>query len=107
MKDIKLQQTMVKAYPYNTAKPVQFLGKFEAVIQTKSRYAVATFFVLNEENSGCLLSASTAQEMGIVNLSLNKMTSDVKGKGRETEIKSDDQKINDIDMTQLEHKELF
>ena len=96
IKAIKLEQTKVKAYPYNIAKPVQFLGKFEAVIQTKSRNAVASFFVLNEENSGCLLSASTAQEMGIVNLSLNKMTSDVTGKDGETEMKSDDQKINDI-----------
>jgi len=34
--------------------------------------------------------------MGIVNLSLNKMTSDVTGKDGETEIKSGDQKINDI-----------
>ena len=96
MKGIKLLQTKVKAYPYNTTKPVQFLGKFESLIQTKSRYAVATFFVLKQENIGCLLSASTAQEMGIINVNLNKMTPEMKGKPDETQIKSDDPQINKI-----------
>ena len=93
MKDIKLQQTKVKAYPYNTTNPVHFLGKFESLIQTKSRYAVSTFFVLKEENSGCLLSASTAQEMGIINVNLNKIAPAMPGKQGEIQIKTDDPQI--------------
>ena len=96
MKDVKLQQTKVKAYPYNTAKPAQFLGKFETVIQTKSRCAVATFFVLNEENKWMSITRKHCPRNGNCKLSLNKMTADVKGKDGETEMKSDDQKINDI-----------
>eukprot|EP00112_Aurelia_sp_Birch-Aquarium-sp1_P007389 Seg1804.3 transcript_id=Seg1804.3/GoldUCD/mRNA.D3Y31 product="hypothetical protein" protein_id=Seg1804.3/GoldUCD/D3Y31 len=96
MKGIKLQPTKVKAYPYNNTQPVQFIGKFEALVKTKSRYAVATFFVLKQEDSGCLLSAATAQEMGIISLKLNKITTETPEKTAQAQIKSNDPEINDI-----------
>ena len=87
MTNINLQPTNVKAYAYNTTIPVKFLGKFEAAIETKRRYAVATFYVVQNAKStgGCLLSSSTAQEFGLVTFNLNKIT----------EQKSKTQKIKD------------
>jgi len=46
MKGIKFLQTKVKSNPHNTTKSVQFLEKFESLIQAKSSYTVATFFVI-------------------------------------------------------------
>eukprot|EP00794_Sanderia_malayensis_P005111 gene5111-biopygen4169 len=99
MKGLELQKTKVKAYPYNTAKPVEFLGKFESLVKTKSRYAVATFFVLEQENSGCLLSATTAQEMGIITLKLNKISTEAP-----ENVTSSDPQINAIVQ---KYKEVF
>jgi hypothetical protein len=53
---------------------VQFLGKFEALIETKKRIAVATFYVAKTTNSGNLISATTAQELGLISLHLNKVS---------------------------------
>ena len=41
MTNISLQPTNIKAYAYNNATPVKFLGKFEAAIEAKCRYTVA------------------------------------------------------------------
>ncbi len=96
-KGIKLQPTKTKAFPFNTEKPVEFEGKFESLIQTKSRYAVATFFVLKQENAGCLLSASTAQEMGIITLKLNKLdTEQTQGNKQRPIINHTDPQIQEI-----------
>ena len=73
MKDAHLLETHAKAFPYNSSKPVTFKGKFQAVVETKKRYAVATFFVVNSSNSGNLLSAQTAQELGLISLNLCKL----------------------------------
>jgi hypothetical protein len=53
---------------------VQFLGKFEALIETKKRIAVATFYVAKTTNSGNLISATTAQELGLISLNPNKVS---------------------------------
>ena len=74
MEGVKLQQTKIKAFPFTSSKPVCFMGKFESTISTKSRYGVATFYVLKERNAGCLLSANTAQELGVITLKLNKLS---------------------------------
>ena len=62
MTNIDLQPTKAKAYAYNNTTPVKFLGKFEAAIETKRRYAVATFYVVQDAKStgGCLLSSPIA-----------------------------------------------
>ena len=46
MTNINLQPTKVKAYAYNTTILVKFLGNYEAAIETKCRYAVATFYAV-------------------------------------------------------------
>ncbi len=35
---------------------------------------MATFYVMHEKNTGCLLSGNTAQKLGIDKLNLNKFT---------------------------------
>ena len=37
MKETDLRPTNIKAFPYNSPKPVKFLGKFDAAIETKKR----------------------------------------------------------------------
>jgi len=74
MKGITLKPTKVKAYPFTHSEAVSVKGKFESVIETKSRYATSTFFVLNEAQTGCLLSAETAQELGVITLQLSKLS---------------------------------
>ncbi|CAB3996492.1 PREDICTED: uncharacterized protein LOC107336737 [Paramuricea clavata] len=75
MQDIKLTCTNTKAFAYNTKSPVEFLGKFEAVIETRKRISVATFYIAKAANCGNLLSLSTAQELGLISLHLDKLTS--------------------------------
>ena len=75
MKDVKLTRTNMKAYAYSKTAPVEFVGKFDATIETKKRMSVATFFVVKAKHCGNLLSLNTAQELGLVSLHLNKLTS--------------------------------
>ena len=70
----QLKKTSIKAFAYNAKKPVQFLGKFESLIETKKRIVVATFYVAKTTNSGNLISATTAQELGLISLHLNKVS---------------------------------
>ena len=76
--EIELENTKTRAFAYDTDKPVKFIGKFDAVIETRKRYAVATFYVVNNNTSGNLISADTAQELGLVTLHLNKISSHIK-----------------------------
>ena len=57
-----------------TIKPVKFLGKFEAVVETRKRLSVAMFYVVKGQNSGNLLSLATAQDLGLITLHLNHVT---------------------------------
>ena len=74
MKGIKLQKTNVKAFAYNSTKPSNFLGIFEETIETCKRVTMATFYIANTLNSGNLISATTAQELGLVSLHLKKLS---------------------------------
>ena len=56
MQNIALTRTKTKAFAYDTTSPVEFVGKFDAVIETKKRISVATFYVTKAENCGNLLS---------------------------------------------------
>ena len=71
---VNLQKTNTKAFPSSSDTPVKFLGKFQALIETKQKFDVATFFVVDKENSGNLLSANTAQQLGVISLHLNKIS---------------------------------
>jgi len=73
LKGISLHKTNVKAYTYNATKPVRFLGKFDALVETRRRCTTCTFYVVSNHNSGCLLSSHTAQDLGLVSLHLNQI----------------------------------
>ena len=77
MQNIALTRTKTKAFAYDTTSPVEFVGKFDAVIETKKRISVATFYVTKAENCGNLLSLTTAQELGLISLiHIDKLTSE-------------------------------
>ncbi len=71
---VTLQRTNTKAFAYNQSEPVDFLGKFEAVVETRKRMSVATFYVVKGQNSGNLLSLSTAQDLGLITLHINNVS---------------------------------
>ena len=70
---ITLEKTTTRAFAYDNNKPVTFIGKFDALVETRKRYAIATFYVVNNNTSGNLISADTAQALGLVTLHLNKI----------------------------------
>ena len=63
LQNINLQKTYVRAYPFNSSEPVQMTGKFDTLIQSWKRLTVATIYV-TAQDGGCLLSNTTAQELG-------------------------------------------
>ena len=71
----ELKPTNIKAFAYTATKPVQFVGKFEAVIETRKRVTVATFYVTKTTDSGNLISFQTAKELGLISLHLHKVSS--------------------------------
>ena len=75
LENVTLRNTNTQAYAYSNKTPVDFLGKFETIIETKGRYTVGVFYVVNEYDSGCLLSSQTAQELSLISLHLNKIKS--------------------------------
>ena len=50
------------------------LGKFEALIETRKRVTVATFYVVKTPDSGNLISSTTAQDLGLISLHINKLS---------------------------------
>ncbi len=48
MKGPELRTTNIKAFAYTGKKPVKFMGKFEALIETRKRVTVATFYVTKD-----------------------------------------------------------
>ena len=72
--DVHLKPTQTRAFAYNQSEPVSFMGKFDAVIETKKRMSVATFYVVKGQNSGNLLSLSTAQDLGLITLHLKSVS---------------------------------
>ncbi len=74
MDGVELKKTNVKAFPCNTQTPVKFLRKFEALIDTRKRVAAATFYVVNTLDSGNLISSATAQDLCLISLHINKLS---------------------------------
>ena len=73
--EIQLGQRKTRTFAYDNDKPVRFIDKFDAVLETRKQYTVATFYVVNNNTSGNLINADTAQELGLVTLHLNKTSS--------------------------------
>ena len=73
LKNVTLSNTNTQAYAYSNKTPVDILGKFETLIETKRKNTVGVFCVVNEYDSGCLSSSQTAQELSLISLHLNKI----------------------------------
>jgi hypothetical protein len=71
LRNIELKQTSVKAYSFNSDKPVKMEGKFRALAESKHKFTVATIYT--SEDGSCLLSSETAQELGLASLHLNQI----------------------------------
>ena len=69
-----IKKTSIKAFAFDAESPVRFVGKFEATIETRKRIAVATFYVTKTATSGNLISASTAQDLGLISLYLHRIS---------------------------------
>ena len=73
MKDPKLKPT--KAFAYTGTKPVKFVRKFEALIETRKRDNMAAFYVTKTSDSGNLIDlVSNGSELGIISLHLHKVS---------------------------------
>ena len=87
LQNINLQETHVRAYPFNSSKPVQMTGKFDTLIESRKRLTIATIYV-TAQDGGCLLSNTTAQELGLISLlsvdTRTKASSKDKGTGLST-----------------------
>ena len=99
LQGIKLKSTNVKAYPYNSDKPVEMAWKFDALVETKRRYTATTFYV-TQDSGGCLLSYKMAQELELISLHLNQ----VRKTTMEQEIKVADPELQNI---LVKHKKVF
>ena len=73
--NITLKRTTIKAYPFNSNEPVKMKGKFDTTIESQNKFAVATIYV-TEDDGGCLLSAETAQDLGLVRFHLDALQED-------------------------------
>jgi hypothetical protein len=71
---VHLKKTSIKAFAYMSDTPVRFIGKFEAIVETRKRVAVATFYVASKEDSGNLISSSTAQELGLISIHVHSVS---------------------------------
>ena len=74
---LTLTRTKVKAF--GSDRPIELSGKFDAVVESKKRITVATFYVTKQKN-GSLLSCNTSQELGLIHFPC--MQSDCSSKNR-------------------------
>ena len=91
-----LEKAKVKAFAYNTDEPMEFAGKFEALVETKKRYTTSTFYVTNHRNSGCLLSVESVQDLKLVRLHLIAVSSPAAHKIQPTKVDTKDQQFQEI-----------
>ena len=74
MKGPELKPTNIKAFAYTATEPVKFKGKLEALIETRKRVTVPTFYITKTTDSGNLISSETAQELGLISLHVHKVS---------------------------------
>ena len=48
-------------------------GKFDTLIKSRKRLTIATIYDVTAQDGGCLLSNTTAQELGFISLHLNQI----------------------------------
>ena len=64
---VSLRKSSTKIYAYGAKTPLPVKGQFQATVESKERYTVSQFYVV-EGRGGNLLSAKTAQDLSIIKL---------------------------------------
>ena len=70
VKPIALTKSPVNIFAYGSQSPLPVVGKFDATIESKRNISVSTIYVL-EGSAGSLLSYNTANDLGLIKLSVN------------------------------------
>ena len=70
---LKLSKAHDKIFGYGSTQPIELLGKFDGLLETKHKMTAATIHVIhgNKVMGGNLLSFKTAQELGLVEVKIN------------------------------------
>ena len=61
----RMTKTNEKIFPYGSNKPLALVGKCCCEVETKTKFSVETFFVV-EGKTGCLVSWKSSQRLGLV-----------------------------------------
>ena len=64
---IKLSKSTTKIFAYGSDKPLTLKGQFQAALESDKRFTNSVIHIV-EGSSGNLLSAKTAQELGLIQL---------------------------------------
>ena len=75
---VKLVNTNTKIHPYGSETPLSLKGQFQALIESKKRYAVTQIYVV-EGAGGNLLSAKTAQDLNLIQM-VNRVSTQAESK---------------------------
>ena len=74
MDGVNLKKTNIKTFAYNAKEPVKFQVKFEETIETKKKASPWQHFnVAQTSDSNNLISATTAQDLGLLSLHVNNL----------------------------------
>ena len=64
---VSLRKSTTKIYAYGSTAPLPIKGRFQATIESKKRYTVSQFYVV-DGMGGNLVSAKTAQDLSLIKL---------------------------------------
>ena len=64
---VTLNKNNTKIYAYGATKPLPLKGRFQGTIESETRYTVSQFYVV-DCTGGNLLSAKTAQDLGLIKM---------------------------------------
>lgn len=71
---ITLKKTSSRLFAFGSHQPLLLQGKFDALIESRQRVAIATFYVTKKSSGNTsLLSFGTSEELGLVTLTLNSL----------------------------------
>ena len=63
-----LKKSGTKIFAYGSNRPLQLKGRVQATLESKKRFTATHLFVIEGSSSGNLMSAKTAQDLGIIKL---------------------------------------
>ena len=94
---VKLVNINTKIYPYGSETPLSLKGQFQALIESKKRYAVTQIYVV-EGAGGNLLSAKTAQDLNLIQM-VNRVSTQAESKESEIVAPPKSQEVGHVPQT--------